>query len=83
MKKIMKFVAVVAIVIVAGYGVCVGQKVKILSYCTIDGNEALAGCEVSSNASENKGYCSSNYGGYGDSCTTTGDSGSVRCSGNF
>jgi hypothetical protein len=44
--------------------------------------EALSGCEVSSTASLNKGYCSKKYGSSGDACVTTGNGSETRCSGN-
>ena len=45
--------------------------------------EALAACEVSSNASENVGYCSPILRGNGDACVQLGAPESVRCSGNL
>ena len=53
------------------------------SQVSLNSIEVLSNCEVSSNASNNKGYCSRNYNSSGDSCTETGDPASVRCSGNF
>ncbi|RHJ91734.1 NVEALA domain-containing protein [Parabacteroides bouchesdurhonensis] len=83
MKNMIKIVFVAIVAAIAGYGVYTSQKSSIkLGWSSIE-VEALAGCEVSSSGSSNGGYCSSNYGGSGDSCTTTGDSGAVRCSGNF
>lgn len=83
MKRIIKVVLAVMFTMTAGYGIYANQNSSnMLSWLPVE-VEALAGCEVSSDGSENKGYCSSNYGGSGDSCTSTGDSGSVRCSGNY
>ena len=50
---------------------------------SLDEVEAITACEVSSDASKNQGYCSSLYNAPTDACTSTGDGGSVRCSGNI
>ena len=50
---------------------------------TLQEVEAIAGCETSSDPSNNKGYCVSNYGSPGDSCVSNSDSDAVRCSGNI
>lgn len=83
MKIITKIAFTVTFAAIAGYGVYTNQKSHTALQWYLADIEAIAGCETSSNGSENKGYCSPNYGGSGDSCTTTGDSGAVRCSGNY
>lgn len=84
MQKLRKITIIAAIAAVASGGVytSLGNGTEI-SELTMSNVEAVAGCEVSSNGSENKGYCSSMVGGSGDACTTTGDPGAVRCSGNY
>lgn len=53
-----------------------------LQHVTLDSVEVLSACEVSADPTKNKGYCAANFNSDGDSCTTTGDPGNVRCSGN-
>lgn len=68
-----KLIAVfVIIVIIAGCNMfMLGQK-KILFSMPLAGVEALAGCEVSANPSENTGYCTPILGGSGYACITSG-----------
>lgn len=72
-------------IILASTFVCIGNlsNTEVSNNIRLADLEALSGCEVSSNASNNQGYCSPLYGSAGDSCTESGDGASVRCSGNF
>ncbi|MCD8044711.1 MAG: NVEALA domain-containing protein [Tannerellaceae bacterium] len=74
----------VLVVFILGGGLTMYQPVDEIdvSSLLLQDIEALAGCEVSSDSSQNQGYCVRNYGGSGDSCVSNGDGGSVRCSGN-
>lgn len=83
MKK-MFFRAILGIAIIGGvsfynYG---KSESTTLSTITLDDVEALGACEVSADPSRNKGYCTTNYGGSGETCVTSGSGSEVRCSGN-
>ena len=56
---------------------------SVLQQFSLNSIEVLSTCEVSSNASDNRGYCMKNFNFPGDSCTEDGDNGAVRCSGNI
>ena len=54
-----------------------------MSFLIMDDIEALAGCEVSSDASKNTGYCTTVKGSNEDVCANSGSGAEVRCSGNY
>lgn len=82
-KKIIAFLSASAMIALSS--VFIPRKYTTTEFNAIDLNtiEVLSNCEVSSNPADNGGYCSPIYGGAGDACTSTGDPGAVRCSGNF
>lgn len=84
MKRIVFSIAVLAAfgMSVIGYSGLVNEGTWGMSNDMQD-VEALSGCEVSSDASKNQGYCSPIYNGNGDACTEDGNGGAVRCSGSF
>lgn len=81
MKKFFIFAIVATIAIIAAVKVTSdnGNVVKITSMANM---EAIAGCETSSDAGQNVGYCVPKVGG-GDACVTQSDNDAVRCSGNY
>lgn len=85
MKKTFLIVSMVTVLgaIAAVYGGYTPDKTGIRQGNNLIKVEALANCEVSSNASENVGYCAPLLNKSGDSCNQTGDQASVRCSGNI
>jgi hypothetical protein len=82
-KKILYFIVVAAIALVAGWNINQNKSEVALSDMTMTNVEALASCETSSSASNNGGYCISNYGSSGDSCVTQSANDAVRCNGNY
>ena len=81
MKKLILLVAVVAVAAITY--VKASSERNEFSLMSLTSVESIAGCEVSSNASENRGYCMKNYNSGGDSCVSSGSGGEVRCSGNY
>ena len=81
-KKLMGF-AVVAMSVATYHVASVSSDSPVMASMTLDEAEAVAGCEVSSNASLNKGYCVPKFNSSGDACVTNSDSGAVRCSGDI
>ncbi|HJD10964.1 MAG TPA: NVEALA domain-containing protein [Candidatus Phocaeicola caecigallinarum] len=69
MKNILKTMAVVACVFVAGYNTfTVQEKGNGYVAMTLDNVEAVAACEVSSDSSKNKGVCERDVNGTEDYC---------------
>jgi hypothetical protein len=80
-KRIFGGIAILIIAVVAAWNVNLNENNSIVM--VLSDIESIASCEVSSNASNNGGYCISNYGNDGDSCVTNSSSGAVRCNGNL
>ncbi|MDR1371802.1 MAG: hypothetical protein LBJ17_01550 [Dysgonamonadaceae bacterium] len=83
MKKIflISFTAI-AVTVVGVLNVSLAQNKIEGTSVSLGSGEALSACEVSSNASDNEGYCERNYEDTADVCTKGGSS-SVCCSGNL
>ena len=82
MKKVIKITFVAAFAAIAGYSVYMNQAENTHYNWFSTDVEAIAGCEVSSNSSNNRGSCIREYNGSGDACVENSSSGAVRCSGN-
>ena len=82
-KKIISVAFVAAVFSVGMYSYTQSQHDKSINDITLASVEALAGCETSSDHSNNTGYCSSLVGGGGDACVTQGSGSEPRCSGNY
>lgn len=82
-KKIIRSVFVVAFAMVAGYNVYCSQKPAEMSDMALVDVEALAGCEVSSNSSNNTGICSKDVNTSKEYCVTSSSQwgGGPQCSG--
>jgi hypothetical protein len=74
----------VAIALAAGWNIIQNKsEISLTDDLILNSVESIAACEVSSNASGNSGYCSTLYGGGGDSCVSSGSGSEPRCSGNM
>ncbi len=83
MKKVLFIAFIVALAVVNYLRSTENIEGTFVNAFSLSQVESMAGCEVSSNASENKGYCVPNYGSEGDSCVQKSDSDAVRCSKNL
>lgn len=81
--KYIKYMLAVILISVVSYNVGYEGIVSVAPSLVLADVESIAGCEISSNHSNNTGYCSGLVGGSGDSCVTSGSGSEPRCSGNF
>lgn len=83
MKKIAFVSFIFALGIIGVYTATSHTPKTVFSEMALNNAEAVAGCETSSNPSNNTGYCLPLTGGSGgDACVDKGASDAVRCSGN-
>ena len=59
------------------------NNASVLDGVDLGSIEAIAACEVSSDASLNRGYCQKEYNSNKDVCVTNGSGGETRCNGNL
>lgn len=81
MKKVILFFVVIAVAIISSVKVLSGKD-AVHEILTVNGIEAVAGCETASDASKNTGSCVAMVGG-GDACVTLDPQAEVDCSGNY
>lgn len=83
MKKALFVVAIIALSVVNYFKTTANVTDSLNEEFNLSQVEAIAGCEVSSDPAQNKGYCVPNFGSEGDSCVQKSDSDAVRCSKNI
>jgi hypothetical protein len=83
-KKMKKYLIILVLIIagIAIYNVRLNDA-EISVNLSMVNIEAIAGCEASSDASKNKGYCVKKYNSTEDVCVGESESGAVRCCGNY
>lgn len=59
------------------------NNASVLNSVDLASIEAIAACEVSSDASLNRGYCQKSIDSNKDVCVTNGSGGETRCNGNL
>ena len=83
-KKIFSFIAFFCLIVVAVFNIQLElNENSVVQVLKLNSIEALSGCEVSSQPSDNNGFCVQVYGGSGDACVTSAWTDPwVPCSGN-
>lgn len=82
MKKVVLGIILMVICFVS-YNMSSMEDNVFVSGLSLSSIDALAACEVSSEPSDNGGYCVKEYNGSNDVCVSQSSHETVRCSGNI
>ena len=81
--KVFVTLVFVVVTVLAGYHSNLKNgKMSLVDY-SLSSLESIAGCELSPNPVDNKGYCSYIYGSSDGACVSSGSGAEPRCSGNY